>query len=1183
MSKTTPHTCGARIKTYMQEDNLAPFHDVRFTDVIIDGDKCVSSHWKTVGVPVGGKRLKFSYILVPDNRHGHYKTYSHPTVRLECLYLNPSMLSPNEIQFEYIPSKFHLNIMAFILDEKMIIDAIRKEHPNDEFGIVDTFYEMRDLLDKAIERVDRDVLSVIYAHLFRMFDKFFGIDFRHFTRLNIKQVFKYIKDIHVKGVQHMFDENIFIEEFSCLKNVKSPITRKQDQKRLKDEDRYEKSTISSYVDDMEVELDDEDMDELYGDDASGAQKKVYLRIDFKKAHSIYTKEADKFRSGGGEIPEMMHEGDADAEERAFLKRKHEQIDDEKDDIMEEDGMDSLDYMKELRNQVVLAQTRWKDAAKDPAVDPEAVKYLKLFYDAELKKLNAKAKAMVLPQAIKEEIAARNKRKQLKKKFNIQLKLTEDQKKPITIVSTDYREIQFHGPSMIDLPYETWRLIWFKWFIVDKYVNGFDYYITTRDIKTAIEFHVERNTYHFNLSWANICPIIIDLIRSETIYVILCPMAENESWYYVVTAEDFAKKQDDLDFLGNIRFACAAAWNQEVTISRFVKRQLDSFDRKELLNIKIPDPNIWKDRPRILSEQQIRAIVTMLVSPLSIVHGKGGSGKSLVAEFAAFIAYDLVLAKVGSRLTGSQMVFEGFKNDTVNMWRETILESKLNTVEFQVTNPETGNVLNVRKIVEYREQKMRLVDCPITGRRIPKFVPGPISPDDDYLSREYGNAVFITMDHMYYANAKPDLGKNGVEQDGRTRPLDCKFLFLDETGMVSGKLMQGLAVAIKAFAPRSVVLIGDYRQLRPIGVGDPYPSLIDNVPYGCVQLAQNFRTKFENVVTALDQVLKGDQKFLYHFSDQISVHTHGLAKSAVPGIRSEKRVFKSYIEKFVTVLRRVDPKREKYEDVFAICPYNDYGMVMSMVMDHYYFGNHSEELSDLEIDIMIERALFTKKETKYAPTLYKNQRVVFVITDKEMGFHMGRVMYVTDILRHSSTATLDHIKRDRDHLASFSNTKNATADMQKDKSITFTIVLTGMSDTKKKPCDRKEYFVTAKYSSMQSVFGIIDIGSCISVTRSQGMSIKHVIGIIPEGVNLSNNRVLYVLVSRTMESINVIGEERAIMRMLTTVEKSKTTFLPMLLKSLFIDDESMDKIRTINQQIEDTMSMCMIPEDMDDDF
>lgn len=1166
-------TYGARVKHYIDCD-IKTGEDVRYTNVILDNSKNALTQWKTVGVPVGAKRLKFSYILTESKQKGQYSVFTHPTIRLECLYLNASMLSPNEPNFAYVPSKAHFNVLAFILDEADVVKSLTDFPLNDEFGILDSFYECQTLLNAAIRDMNRDVLAVIYAHLFRMFDRFFDVDFRHFTRLDITQVFAYIRKIYEKGVECMFEDDIYIEEFACLRHIKCPVTRKQDKKRLKQAEQFAKSTIASHVDDMEVELEDDEAEELYGDDSPSSQKKMFLRVDFKRAHELYTEEATKFQKNGGVISEM-DEGEADEEEMAFIKkRKHDAIDgpsEEQAQALEEDGLDSSDYIAELQKQVDAMEKRYKAVLKDSSFTVENRKFFKTLLDAEKGKLDRKLKAMALPMSEKHEIQKKNKLRECRNRFSIVLASSVSHKTPIVIAATDYRAIQFRGPSMLDLPYEVWRHIWFKWHLTDMYRTHFEYYITAKNIKDCIADHVAKNRYHFNLSWDNICVVIPKLIASDDIYVIYVPENLNESCYSIVSADEFSSKVGDDKFVACLRFACAAAWIQEHSISQLIGRQIRTFSEREFLSIEIPDPYIWKDRPRVLSEQQIRSIATIINSPLSIVHGKGGSGKSLVAEFAAFIARDTFFKEGCPK--GYVFVFTGFKNDTVNTWKETILDSALNTVVTYVRNPETGKMLPVRKIIEYREQKMRAVEDPITKQPVMKFVPGPISVDDDFLCREHGNALFITLDHIYYAHAKPSMGRHGVEKAENIRPLGCKFLFVDETGMAAGHHIQGLAVALKDVNPQSIVLIGDYRQLRPISVGDPYPSLIDNALCGCIQLKQNFRTAFTSVVKALDQVLSRDTAFINNFADNIYVHTVGLIKSSCPGVRSEFHVFNSYIEKFMSVLKEVDPARTNYNNVFAICPYNDYGLVMSMVMDHYYFEDSAATMGDTEKRIIVDLALRLRKDTRYAPTIYKGQRVVFSITDKELGFHMGRIMYVSDILRHAAGYTPEQIKINRQHLRSLDNTKTATKDMQDDKAIAYTIVLVGRSDIDKTG-PRKEYFLTTKFGSMQSIFGIIDLGSCISVTRSQGMSIDHVIGVIPEGVLLSTNRVLYVLASRISKSGHMIGEPRAIERMVKTTEKDKNSFLPLLLKSMYNDEELMDKIADINKHIEYTVTTAI---------
>lgn len=171
------------------------------------------------------------------------------------------------------------------------------------------------------------------------------------------------------------------------------------------------------------------------------------------------------------------------------------------------------------------------------------------------------------------------------------------------------------------------------------------------------------------------------------------------------------------------------------------------------------------------------------------------------------------------------------------------------------------------------------------------------------------------------------------------PLPNGLIIVDESSMIDTLLMSDLLKAI--MKDTKVIFVGDYNQLYPVGVGEPFHSFINQGLSKALFLTKNFRQNDDNDILAnANAILDGSRDF----------------------IKAGQCVLVDYI-KTADILQYVTDK------VQIICPFNS---VNAQINEHLKKGDRNFNLND--------RVIFLKNTKHYCNG---DTGVVVNIVGKEM--------------------------------------------------------------------------------------------------------------------------------------------------------------------------------------------------------
>lgn len=362
--------------------------------------------------------------------------------------------------------------------------------------------------------------------------------------------------------------------------------------------------------------------------------------------------------------------------------------------------------------------------------------------------------------------------------------------------------------------------------------------------------------------------------------------------------------------------------------------------------------------------------------------------------------------------------------------------------------------------------------------------------------------------------------------GEFKPLDCRWLLVDESSMIDASLMAALAKAIARGT--HVLFIGDINQLLPVGHGAPLRDLI-GAGASCGELTE-IRRNAGSIVRACDAIRRG-QPIQYDQAIDLEVEPPRnlmLIEAATPEIQK------------ANLLKLLDKlKQNRGENVWGV-------QVLAAV-------NKSGPLSRRAINLLLQSHLNPNIDGASRDTLRLNDKVVNtkngsyrdVVGGLDVRVANGEIGEVTEISPGRMTVKLT--SPDRIILV-----PRGQQDRESDSD---RVKRHQASDPNQAAKDRKEG-ANAENSSGDSDSGndsgktLVDtgcnwdLGYCLSTHKAQGSEWPVVIVMLddsPGASRLCSREWLFTAASRAKEMEFQIGKQETSLRMsrLTTIHRRKT--------------------------------------------
>lgn len=501
----------------------------------------------------------------------------------------------------------------------------------------------------------------------------------------------------------------------------------------------------------------------------------------------------------------------------------------------------------------------------------------------------------------------------------------------------------------------------------------------------------------------------------------------------------------------------------------------------------------------LSDEQWRAVCLAVTSPLSMISGPGGTGKTTIIKIIVRILRCAGLKGI--------FLFTAFKNDTVNQTKKAleVLDQGEN-----IRHDEWCNFKRAHNLFETCDY----VRC--------RWGSGSSSDNKTRNNDKDGSSSGSEEIDKKYQIPKTDL------QDKKGR-LNAEVVFFEEASLTNASHVYSVLNGVNPEKLKYIVFVGDPLQLPPMNPGEPFCNLVNALPNFCVRLAKNFRTSSQVITNNLDAIRKCDLQSLCFHDPENPEDKDGncfirmKALNAIKGKpRSDKTVLQTFGKELQALLVERDPERKRYSAIQSISAYNDMARYASCIYARHYFGNTTPD--DDCIDFAYEK---NKNCKTFKPILYLGERVVFIETDKKKGFAKGRVGYITEIFDHKKceTPTVQQNLMTR---------VKSTAEPMHPRTQWRTIVVDGYTN------------VTTYGPS--SFTNILESAGCITIHRSQGAEYEEVVCLFAPGKNLAHNRVIYTAISRTKSTCHVLGTDTQIEKMLTTPAPVPTSAFSSMLRN-----------------------------------
>ena len=400
--------------------------------------------------------------------------------------------------------------------------------------------------------------------------------------------------------------------------------------------------------------------------------------------------------------------------------------------------------------------------------------------------------------------------------------------------------------------------------------------------------------------------------------------------------------------------------------------------------------------------------------------------------------------------------------------------------------------------------------------------------------------------------------------------EASAIFIDEGGMVSLRLLHNMCHSLHPMMLKRIVIVGDPQQLPPISPGIPFANMCDVLPFPVrCKLTTVHRTASPYILRKLGNIRSG-------LVDEFMSDNHGadgsltLHTDVSDGHRIRLDVIDSFVRKFDSVLRKIDPDKTKYQEIMALSPYNETVDILNARLEEYYFSETidapgpSEGKKTLVVGM---RVIFIKtyKNTDDKKADFPG-KFVDLTTDQEVNlfgddeenifddeaedtvdeegggggpshrlpkikesYGRGRVAYIAEIYEHQRLKKKEKLDRSK-----------CKKILHTDRPLAYTharsFLLTDGPNNR--------WLITC--NTMKEVLEIIQPASAITGFRSQGNEYNHVIVMCMNGFNLAHNAMLYTMISRTRETCHVIGSHRHLSKMVATFQaQPRTNFTGML--------------------------------------
>lgn len=355
---------------------------------------------------------------------------------------------------------------------------------------------------------------------------------------------------------------------------------------------------------------------------------------------------------------------------------------------------------------------------------------------------------------------------------------------------------------------------------------------------------------------------------------------------------------------------------------------------------------------------------------------------------------------------------------------------------------------------------------------------------------------------------------------RIRPV---VIFMEEAGQTCGAHVQGLLRAISIEHLRHLIMIGDTRQRAPIRQGTPFAHISRMYPGHVRALSRIHRTNCAELVARQTAILRGRAVAALAQSDDPSFAWIPVESD---GWRMAPLAVRRFGEAVAAALVRIDPDASRYESVVGLCPYNDFCAVGDAVIVKHYF--------DKEMDM---DAAYACIESRRAPLIYKNMRVVFTKTRKDNSdtrdgfgvYSRGQIGYVACIWPDILGAPPAPLPSAVESAAS--------------ASLAHVGEITGRAAVFIRTADTGEIVMLYCGANGSGLAHKIRGANFVTVDRAQGMEFPHVIAMCAPGTFLADNSVVYVMATRAMHSLTLVGSESHISKMIRTPPERKTSQLP----------------------------------------
>lgn len=1012
-------------------------------------------------IPYGSLVLKFSYNLGKEKVNGfgglqYHKIYGYPKLdhsgiglplKWQVLFKRTLDTDTHEPQTKKCKS-LYLNAYALFLSNEIPAALIQydKENKTDMYQVAYPEFKKWAYLFAGSNKGSNDNDSVVYAQFINVFETLFGLSFYDIQRIRFKDL-KHIYTVLMQDGPHKFFEPYNIKNrFKIVDSGTVPVSQTT------------KPAVSDGLSDEEADY----------DDSSDSKSKVSedgirIELSLKRALSIY--ESQLGTTGKRNVPcqpDNDNDDDDDDNDDDDTHKNHNTGDD--------DGIDDFLAPWEKNDDDIPSKTTAS-------------------YPRSLKGTTSKID-IALPDGT-------------------------------VIISTNSRKVRLAMPSMHKIPEDAWISKLVTTYLKTRYSVNMDMCISKISIMQMIEEGIGMGI-PVELTFEKVWSVLKDMTlngtiamfdtKTCTIYRKVPTAKDTDMNAGSCTNYEYTSIWDELksyvDMPDDMYISLPIAMKHEVETFEWLKKHFerrylysDHMSRmgEELAKLDTLFNPTGKIARLRLSDEQWQAVCLAVTSPMSLISGPGGTGKTTLIQIIVRI-----LRCAGLK---GKFLFTSFKNDTVDQIRKAI--KKLDTEEafehpvWSAYNRD-NDIFATCDSIAYRWGLLGSGDAAQNKPPPPKQ---SVSPES-FASK-------------YKTNIPQQKTPNERPRDPR---LDAEVVIVDEASLPSASHFYHLLKAIRPDVVTTIIFIGDECQLHPLKPGIPFCNLIQGIPQLSVRLKKGFRTSSEVITANLDAVRKCDiESMCFHDPTNpedkdgscfIYMSDFG---SISNNYRSQHKVLQKFGSELEKLLQKRDPNRVRYKDIWAISAYNDVARYASYIYAGYYFGDTVDDTT---------RLMYAYGKNSIKPNLHVGERVVFIVTDKPKGFACGRVGYITAIFDHKYTTQPPH-----------PNAHAGTRVMD-----TAAPLHGGM--TNRSIVVDGETVVTGKGPASFSTY--IEPASCITIHRSQGSEYDEVICLFAPGVNLCDNRVLYTAISRTKEKCHILGTSKQIEKMITTKGRTPMcNFLPLL--------------------------------------